>query len=218
MSLNNITIENVVKNRILPVITLDKLSSASPLVDALEAAGMDVLEITLRTDVAIHAIEMLAHRPNLLIGAGSVTTVQQMAQIHSLGAKFAVSPGIQQHLVEAARELGLIYIPGVSTPSEIMLGMNSGLDTLKFFPSETLGGISALKAISAPFPGMSFIPTGGINAENSGNYLKLKNVKAVGGSWMVSPKLLADENYLEISRLAKEAIDFCASEKMEKIS
>ena len=161
--MNNITVEDVVKNKILPVITLDDLSSALPLADALEATGMDVLEITLRTDIAIQAIEMLADRRNLIIGAGSVTTVQQMVRVHSLGAKFAVSPGIQQHLVEAARELGLIYIPGVSTPSEIMLGMSAGLDTLKFFPSETLGGVSALKAISAPFPGMSFIPTGGIN-------------------------------------------------------
>ena len=216
--MNNITIEDVVKNKILPVITLDELSNALPLADVLEAAGMDVLEITLRTDIAVQAIEMLADRRNLIIGAGSVTTVQQMVRVHSLGAKFAVSPGIQQHLVEAARELGLIYIPGVSTPSEIMLGMSAGLDTLKFFPSETLGGISALKAISAPFPGMSFIPTGGINAENSGNYLKLKNVKAVGGSWMVSPKLLADENYQEISRLAKEAIDLCTNAKIERVS
>lgn len=214
--MNKTTIENVVRNRILPVITFDELSTALPLADVLEAAGMDVLEITLRTDVAISAIEILARRPNLLIGAGSVTTVKQMAQIHALGAKFAVSPGIQDHLIEAAHDLGLIYFPGVSTPSEIMIGMSNGLDTLKFFPSETLGGISALKAMSAPFPNVSFIPTGGINAENSVDYLKLKNVKAVGGSWMVSPKLLADKNFVEISKLASEAIDLCANEKAEK--
>jgi 2-dehydro-3-deoxyphosphogluconate aldolase/(4S)-4-hydroxy-2-oxoglutarate aldolase len=206
----------VVKNKILPVVTLNQLSDAKPLAEALEAAGMDVLEITLRTDSAMEAIALLGQNPNLIIGVGSITSIQQLKQVHSLGAKFAVSPGIEQSLVEAALELGLMYIPGVATSSEIMLGMKCGLKTLKFFPSETLGGVAALKAISAPFPGMSFIPTGGINIENMESYLELDNVKAVGGSWMVSPKLLKNENYEEISRLAKSALDQCRGERLSQ--
>jgi len=204
--LGSLVIADIVCNRIIPVITLNRVEDAQPLAGALKDAGMNVLEITLRTKSAMDALEILAQDPELLVGVGSVTNVNQLEKAHSLGAKFAVSPGIRSNLVMAAQELGLIYIPGVATASEIMLGIDCGLSTLKFFPSETLGGVPALKAMSAPFPEMSFIPTGGINSDNAGSYLDQKNVLAIGGSWMVSPSLIEANNFDEISRLATIAI------------
>ncbi|HUW88656.1 MAG TPA: bifunctional 4-hydroxy-2-oxoglutarate aldolase/2-dehydro-3-deoxy-phosphogluconate aldolase [Candidatus Paceibacterota bacterium] len=204
--MGSLVIADIVCNRIIPVITLNRVEDAQPLAGALKDAGMNVLEITLRTKSAMDALEILAQDPELLVGVGSVTNVNQLEKAHSLGAKFAVSPGIRSNLVMAAQELGLIYIPGVATASEIMLGIDCGLSTLKFFPSETLGGVPALKAMSAPFPEMSFIPTGGINSDNAGSYLDQKNVLAIGGSWMVSPSLIEANNFDEISRLATIAI------------
>lgn len=204
--MGRLVMADIARNKVIPVITLNRVEDAQPLAGALKDAGMNVLEITLRTKSAMDAVEILAQDPELLVGVGSVTNVYQLEKAHSLGAKFAVSPGIRRNLVIAAQELGLIYIPGVATASEIMLGIDCGLSTLKFFPSETLGGAPALSALSAPFPDMSFIPTGGIKLENAGNYLSQRNVIAVGGSWMVTSDLIGRADFSEISSLAAQAM------------
>lgn len=199
-------IEVIARNRVIPVITLNYVEDAQPLANALKDAGMNVLEITLRTKSAMDALAILGQDPELLVGVGSVTNIDQLEKARSLGAKFAVSPGIRSNLVIAARELDLTYIPGVATASEIMLGIDFGLSTLKFFPSETLGGVPALSALSAPFPDVTFIPTGGIKLENAGNYLSLRNVIAVGGSWMVASDLIGRSDFHGISLLAANAM------------
>lgn len=204
--MGRIVTADIARNRVIPVITLNRVEDAQPLADALKHAGMNVLEITLRTKSAMDILAILAQDPELLVGVGSVTNIDQLERAHSLGAKFAVSPGIRSNLVIAAQELDLIYIPGVATASEIMLGIDSGLSTLKFFPSETLGGVPALSALSAPFPDVSFIPTGGIKLENAGNYLSQRNVIAVGGSWMVTSDLIDRADFSEISLLAANAM------------
>lgn len=199
-------IAEITQSRILPVITLNNVRDAEPLADALKRAGMKVLEVTLRTQASMEALAILASDPDLLVGVGSVTKISQLEKAHSLGARFAVSPGILRHLVVAAQELDIAYLPGVATSSEIMLGLDCGLTTLKFFPSETLGGVPALKALSGPFPDMTFVPTGGINLENAGSYLAQKNVLAIGGSWMVAPQLIEQGEFEKISTLAAAAI------------
>ena len=204
--MNKTSIAEITRSQILPVITLNNVRDAEPLADALKRAGMKVLEVTLRTEASMDALAILASDPDLLVGVGSVTKIAQLEKAHLLGARFAVSPGILKHLVIGAEDLGITYLPGVATSSEIMLGIDCGLNTLKFFPSETLGGVSALKALSGPFPDMNFIPTGGINLENASNYLTQKNVLAIGGSWMVAPNLIERGAFEEITALTVAAI------------
>ena len=168
-------------------------------------AGLPIVEVTLRTKASWDALTMMREVPGLVLAVGSVSSIEDLTRANDLQVDFAVSAGIRSDLIEKAFELGLAYIPGVSTPSEVLLGIKHGLTTLKWFPAETLGGVPALKAISAPFPSLRFIPTGGINSDNGRNYLEEKSVKAIGGSWMFPKQALLDKDLSTISRLAQQA-------------
>ena len=178
-------------HRVIPVLVLDDPSKAYEIGAALVESSLPIVEVTLRTDSAWQAIENFKKVDGLSVGVGSVTSVEQLSKAAQLGLDFAVSPGFENSLVEHSLKLGLPYLPGVATPSEMMRGLSFGLKYLKFFPSETLGGVKAIQAMSAPFPSLSFIPTGGITEDLAPSYLAEPNVPAVGGSWMVSKKRIS---------------------------
>jgi len=185
----------LLSHRVIPVLVLNEPKKAKEIGNALVESGLPLVEVTLRTDSAWQAIEIFKGIPGLSVGVGSVTKPEQLTQAAALELDFAVSPGMDLELVDAALYLGLPYLPGVATPSEMMQGLQRGLTHLKFFPAETLGGIKAIQAMSAPFPSLSFIPTGGISEENAGEYLAQANVPAVGGSWMVSKKRISESDF-----------------------
>jgi 2-dehydro-3-deoxyphosphogluconate aldolase/(4S)-4-hydroxy-2-oxoglutarate aldolase len=172
-------------NRIVPVVVIERADRAVGLGEALVAGGIPVAEVTLRTAAGIDAIAAMAGNPDLLVGAGTVLTADQVDRAVDAGARFIVSPGFSPRVVERALERGVDVVPGTVTPTEIMAALDMGLTTLKFFPANVYGGAPALKALGAPFGGVRFIPTGGVSAANIGEFLALENVAAVGGSWMV---------------------------------
>jgi 2-dehydro-3-deoxyphosphogluconate aldolase/(4S)-4-hydroxy-2-oxoglutarate aldolase len=192
---------------ILPVIKLEDPQDAVPLVAALAQGGLGAAEITFRTAQAGRAIfNATQHYPEALIGAGTVTSVDLARQAKEAGAKFIVTPGLNPEVVRYCQEQALPVFPGVSRPTEIEAGLALGLGVLKFFPAEAYGGLAALKAMSAPYGDVRFIPTGGIDAANLGAYVQFDRVLAVGGSWMVREDLIRAKNFAEITRLAREAV------------
>jgi 2-dehydro-3-deoxyphosphogluconate aldolase/(4S)-4-hydroxy-2-oxoglutarate aldolase len=192
---------------VVPVIVLDDLAHALPMAEALLNGGISVMEVTLRTPVALAAIELIAKEfPQALVGAGTVCQEAQLVQVEQAGGKFAISPGGTPRLLSAAKEGAIPLLPGVSTVSELMVGMELGYQHFKFFPAEAAGGIKALKAISGPFPEVTFCPTGGISQENYLEYLKLANVSCVGGSWLVPANAMKSGDFATITQLAKEAL------------
>ena len=193
------------KNRVIPVLVIEDSSWASELGQCLLDSGVSIVEVTLRTDASWQAIETMKKISGLTVGMGSVSKESDLDRGKDLGVEFAVSAGLRSDLVLKARALGIPYLPGVATPSEVLSGIGQSLEILKWFPAETLGGISALKAISAPFPKIRFIPTGGITQENAGQYLQEKSVLAVGGSWMFPKSAMSEKNLPEIARLAAQA-------------
>lgn len=193
------------KNRVIPVLVIEDASWASELGKCLLDSGVSIVEVTLRTDASWQAIETMKKISGLTVGMGSVSKETDLDRGKDLGVEFAVSAGLKNDLVLKARALGIPYLPGVATPSEVLSGIGLSLEILKWFPAETLGGISALKAISAPFPKARFIPTGGITQENAGQYLQEKSVLAVGGSWMFPKSAMSEKNLPEIARLAAQA-------------
>ncbi|MFM1905817.1 MAG: bifunctional 4-hydroxy-2-oxoglutarate aldolase/2-dehydro-3-deoxy-phosphogluconate aldolase [Actinomycetota bacterium] len=188
--------------QVVPVITLDDPDLAMPMAEALLAGGISILEITLRTPNSLKILEVLAQDNRFTVGAGSVNTTNQLDDAVKAGARFIVSPGSYEPLIKAVMSSNLPYLPGVATASEILLNLNLGQELVKFFPAKILGGPSAIKTISAPFPTMKFMPTGSFTAADYSEYLALPNVVAVGGSWMVKPELIAAKNWSEITRLA----------------
>lgn len=194
-----------IKSRVIPVLVIEDASWSLDLASTLVEAGLPIVEVTLRTKASWDALTMMREVPGLVLAVGSVSSIEDLTRANDLQVDFAVSAGIRSDLIEKAFELELPYIPGVSTPSEVLLGIKHGLTTLKWFPAETLGGVPALKAISAPFPSLRFIPTGGINSDNGRNYLEEKSVKAIGGSWMFPKQALLDKDLSTISRLAQQA-------------
>lgn len=194
-----------IKSRVIPVLVIDDASWSIDLASTLVESGLPVVEVTLRTKASWDAIESMRKVSGLTLGVGSVSKSSDLVRAKELKVDFAVSAGIRSELVEKSFELGIPYIPGVSTPSEILSGISHGLTTLKWFPAEAMGGITALKAISAPFPNLRFIPTGGITAENGKNYLMEHFVRSIGGSWMFPKEALAAKDLASISKLAREA-------------
>lgn len=191
---------------VIPVITIEQPHHALPLAQALVAGDLPVLEITLRTPHALAAITAIkAALPAAIVGAGTVINRNTFMQAVAAGAQFIVSPGFTLDLLACAQETGVPFLPGVNTPSEIMLLLQHGITAMKFFPAEAAGGVAMLKAISAPLPQALFCPTGGISPGNAGDYLALPNVACVGGSWMVTKSLLQQERWNEISALATAA-------------
>ena len=178
-------------SKIIPVLVLEDSSKALEVGSAFVESGMPIIEITLRTKSAWDSIEKLKGLSGLTLGVGSVTSSAQLRKAVELGVQFMVSPGFDEKLVEEALLHNVAYLPGISNPSDLIKAERFGLSTVKFFPADILGGVKALKAMSAPFPGFSFIPTGGISDKNLNEYLKEKNIPAVGGSWMISKDAIA---------------------------
>jgi len=192
---------------VVPVMVIDKLAHAVPLARALVAGGVRVLEIVLRTPVAIDAIRAIVRDvPQAITGAGTVLNARDLRAVTEAGAVFAISPGLTTELLEAALQGPIALIPGIATISELMLGFDKGYRQFKFFPAEAAGGIAMLKAIGGLFPQVSFCPTGGIAAANYRDYLALKNVACVGGSWIVASDLIEAQDWDAITDLAAKTI------------
>ncbi|HOV98321.1 MAG TPA: bifunctional 4-hydroxy-2-oxoglutarate aldolase/2-dehydro-3-deoxy-phosphogluconate aldolase [Bacteroidota bacterium] len=193
---------------ILPVIVLERADDAEPLADALMKGGLPAAEVTFRTTAARESIERIAKTfPEMLLGAGTVLTIEQVKAARGAGAQFIVTPGLNPTIVEYCLKENIPITPGIATSSELSRAVEYGLDVVKFFPAEANGGIEYLKAISGPFRSVSFIPTGGIDETNLNNYLSFSRVLACGGSWMVKPDLLKNNQYDEITRRATQAIN-----------
>ncbi|MFE9957313.1 bifunctional 4-hydroxy-2-oxoglutarate aldolase/2-dehydro-3-deoxy-phosphogluconate aldolase [Micromonospora sp. NPDC005299] len=192
--------------RILPVVVLDAARDAAPLAAALVDGGLHSVEVTFRTDAAAEAIRAMSERPDLLVGAGTVVTPAQVDKSVEAGARFVVSPGFGPAVVRHCQQLGMPVFPGVTSPTEIMMALDAGLDTVKFFPAEQLGGLRMIKALAAPFRTMRFIPTGGVNTDNLAAYLAHPAVLAVGGTWMVAPELIAAGRWDEVTRRTSAAV------------
>lgn len=192
---------------IVPVLVIKDVKDALPIAEALLAADIKVLEVTLRTPAALDVISTIAkHLPEAVVGAGTVTNRELLQRSSDAGAKFAISPGLTQDLLQAGKEGDTALIPGISSISELMDGIDSGYDHLKFFPAEASGGVKAIQSIGGPFPDIKFCPTGGINLNNVRDYLALPNVACCGGSWLVSDEIVNNQNWQEITRLAKQVL------------
>jgi 2-dehydro-3-deoxyphosphogluconate aldolase/(4S)-4-hydroxy-2-oxoglutarate aldolase len=193
---------------IIPVLEIDSVQRAKPLAEALLAGGLPVAEVTLRTEAALESIDLIAREsPDVIVGAGTVIKLEQAKAARDAGAQFLVSPGMVEDVVVWAQENQIPIVAGAVTPTDMIRGINLGLDILKFFPAETMGGLKAIKAISDPFPQLSFVPTGGIRLENLAEYLQTKKIHAVGGSWMAKRHMIADGRFDEIMHMAKQASD-----------
>jgi 2-dehydro-3-deoxyphosphogluconate aldolase/(4S)-4-hydroxy-2-oxoglutarate aldolase len=191
---------------VVPVVVLDDPAHAVALGEALLAGGIDVVEITLRTPAGLDAIRRLAGMPGLQVGAGSVLVAEQVDQVSDAGAEFIVSPGLSRKVVERSRALDVPALPAVATGSELMVAVELGLSEVKFFPAGILGGPAAIEALAAPFPNMSFMPSGGVNPNTMADYLALPAVPAVSGSWMVDPALLRSGRWDEVTSRAAGAM------------
>ncbi len=197
---------------IIPVVAIDDAANVPKLGQALLDGGLPCAEITFRTAAAAEAIQkMSAAYPGILVGAGTVLTVEQAKAAKASGAKFIVTPGFDAAVVDWCLANDIPITPGVMTPTEINMALNKGLNVLKFFPAEAAGGIKTLKAIGGPYVGVKFIPTGGISADNLADYLRLPMVHACGGSFMVKKQLINDGKFDEIRDLAETAVNIVKS-------
>lgn len=193
---------------VIPVLEIDSAEYAKPLAEALFAGGLPVAEVTLRTEAALGSIRVIAREATeVIVGAGTVIDREQAEAAREAGAQFIVSPGMVEEVIVWAQENSIPILAGAVTPSEMIRGINLGLNVLKFFPAETMGGTKAIKAMSDPFPQLQFIPTGGIRLENVAEYLQSEKIFAVGGSWMAKRQMIADGRFEEITRLARQASD-----------
>jgi 2-dehydro-3-deoxyphosphogluconate aldolase/(4S)-4-hydroxy-2-oxoglutarate aldolase len=195
------------KLRIVPVIALDSAADATPLADALVSGGLPIAEVTFRTAAAAESITTMAKRGDLLVGAGTVLNVDTVKRAIDCGAKFIVAPGFNPKVVSYCVANRIPITPGTATPSDIEAALDHGLTTVKFFPAEAIGGLKLLKAVSAPYGMMNFMPTGGITPENVTEYLKFPKVLACGGSWMVTKELLAGKHFDKIATLSRQAVE-----------
>ena len=202
--------------RLVPVVVIEHAEDARPLAAALAAGGLRCAEITFRTDAAEAALRAMTEDESLLVGAGTVLTPAQVDRAVAAGARFLVSPGLSPTVVRHCQALGVPVFPGVATATEIQAALEEGVDIVKFFPAEPLGGVTMVSALAAPFTGVRFIPTGGISATQLAGYLAHRSVLAVGGSWMVAPKLIAAGAWDEITRLTAEAVSMVAPPVHEK--
>lgn len=196
------------ENPIIPVVKMERTEDATKLARALYKGGICCMEITFRTAAAKDAIKKVTEEvPEMLVGAGTVINAGQVENAVEAGAKFIVSPGLSEEVVKKCQELDVICLPGCVTASEIMKAKSLEIGVVKFFPSETSGGIKAIKALAAPFGDMKFIPTGGINTENIGAYLENSFIAACGGSWMVKNTMIENNEFDRIEELVKEAVE-----------
>ena len=201
------TIARIGAARVLPIATLDTADQAAPLARALMAGGLDVVEVTFRSEAAADSIRIIREQyPDMLVGAGTVLNVEQLGMAHRAGSQFILTPGFNPAVVGAALEAGLSIFPGINDPTGVEQAMGFGLETVKFFPAEASGGVPFIKALSGPYGGMQFVPTGGIGPGNLTAYLALPSVLACGGSWIADPALARAGRFDEITRLTAEAV------------
>ena len=199
--------------KLVPVVVLEDKNNAIPLGEALLGAGLPIVEVTFRTAEAAKSISILRKEfPEMLIGAGTVLKIEQVKAAVDAGSKFIVTPGFNPTIVDYCIAKNRIIIPGINNPSLIEWGLERGLDLFKFFPAVLSGGISMLNAFHGPYPTVKFMPTGGINEKNMIKFLKLKNVVACGGSWIVKKELISSGNFEEIKSLTKSALSKIKSE------
>ena len=203
----NVTLEKIGELGIIPVVKIEKAEDALPLGRALIDGDLPIAEITFRTSVAEESIKTLSGElPDLLVGAGTVLTIEQVKSAVSAGAKFIVSPGFNPRVVDYCIENSIPVTPGMNNPTQIEMALVRGIEVVKYFPAEASGGLALLKSMSAPYAGIKFIPTGGINQNNLCSYLSNNKVLACGGSWMVKAELISSGNFAEITRLTREAV------------
>ena len=192
---------------VIPVVVLDDAKDAEALADALVEGGLPCAEVTFRTAAAEESIKKIAAKyPDMLVGAGTVLTTEQVDKAVAAGAKFIVSPGFNPDVVDYCISKGIPVGPGTATPSEMEQALKRGLDFVKFFPAEQAGGLKYIKAVCGPYTTLQFMPTGGVNPENARDYLAFDKIAAVGGSWMVPKNLVAEGKFDEIVALVKEAV------------
>ncbi len=202
---------------IIPVVSIPNLDHALPLAEALLEGGLPCAEITFRTAAAAEAMLLICSRfPEIFLGAGTVLTTEQAETAISAGAEFIVSPGTNLSVVDYCLSNGVTIFPGVCTPTEIEMALSKGVEVLKFFPAEPMGGVKFLQAICAPYKNVRFIPTGGIDTKNIGQYLALPQVVACGGSWMVKPELFEAGDFTKVKQLAREAVSLVRELRREK--
>ena len=203
----------IVSHSLIPVVVIDDADSAPGLADALVAGGLPVAEVTFRTPAAAEAIARMATNPDIILGAGTVHTAEQVDRAVEAGATYIVSAGLSPAVVRRAQELGVAVLPGIATATEIVTALDLGLDAVKFFPAETSGGVPAIKALAAPFPDLTFVPTGGIGPKNIADYLAVPAIAACGGSWMCPRDAVKAGDFATIERLSREAVALVASLK-----
>ena len=203
------TFEQALKETgLVPVVVLEEVDQAENLAKALRDGGVNCAEVTFRVAGADKVIaKMTKAYPDMYVGAGTVLTVEQLEKAVDAGAKFCVAPGLNPKVIRRAQELGVPFAPGVCTPTEIEAALDMGITLVKFFPAEQAGGLDYIKAVSAPYPMMRFMPTGGINANNFFTYIENPKIVACGGSWIVKASLLKEHNWAEVTRLCKEITD-----------
>ncbi len=202
----NTVLQSIGACRLVPVIALHDAANAAPLGEALIAGGLPCAEVTFRTEAAAESIRIMAKNPDLLVGAGTVLSVEQVEVAVDNGAKFIVSPGFNPKVVGYCVDHDIPITPGTSNPTDIEMALEFGLDVVKFFPAEAFGGLKTLKAISAPYSALRFIPTGGISESNLQSYLAFPKVLACGGSWMVPNALISDGRFEEVAGLVSRAV------------
>ncbi len=203
----NNTLDRLAEYGVVPVVVLKDADKAAPLADALMEGGLKCAEVTFRTSAAAESIRIMTEKyPEMLVGAGTVLTVEQVDEAVSAGAKFIVSPGFDGEVVDYCIKKDIPVVPGVATPSEALQGIKRGLTLLKFFPAEQAGGLAMIKAMAAPYGGIKFMPTGGINAENLRSYLEYDRISCCGGSWMVKGALIDSGDFEKIRELTAEAL------------
>lgn len=204
----NEVLEKIQKIGIVPVVVLNDAKDAEPLAKALCAGGLPCAEVTFRTAAAAESIKIMSTKfPEMLVGAGTVLTTEQVDRAVEAGAKFIVSPGLNPKIIKYCQEKGVPITPGTANPSDIEAALELGLEVVKFFPAEAAGGLKMIKAMAAPYVNMKFMPTGGINADNLKSYLDFPKIIACGGSWMVNSKLVAEGKFDEIEKLTREAVN-----------
>ncbi|WP_106478834.1 bifunctional 4-hydroxy-2-oxoglutarate aldolase/2-dehydro-3-deoxy-phosphogluconate aldolase [Phytohalomonas tamaricis] len=197
------------RTEVIPVLTINRIEDAVPLCRALYEGGLPVLEVTLRTDCALEALHRLRDAlPEASIGAGTVLTTAQYRQAEDAGVDFVVTPGTTDELFEYGVQSPVPLLPGIATVTELLKGWQYGYRRFKFFPAESSGGVSALKAFAGPLRDVQFCPTGGITLDNAGNYLKLRNVMCIGGSWVTPKEMIENEDWDGIKKLAQETAQF----------
>lgn len=192
--------------QIVTVLTAPSVSAALVAGHALERAGITCVEVTLRTDAGRDAIAALSRETGLIVGGGTVLTAAEVAAVSAAGARFVVSPGLDEEVVEATRAAGLASLPGVATATELQRALRLGIDTVKFFPADRLGGLDTIRALAAPFPRVRFVPSGGIGDGNAAEYLRHPSIAAVSGSWVAPPSAVAAEDAGAIEKAASAAV------------